>query len=237
MHGPCDCGGGAWTSSAETQAPPAWFPFSSRRLWHERPAGIAAGAGLTAIDVTAIPPVVRGGQEWKCLGDAVRRDVHAHGARRAREEIDTVAGPGVDVVHASHDPDRDVVTSSWGGVRSASPPCPRVALSGADNRHARRSRRSARLGTDPACAVDHVAELLLVVVDWSRSRRPGRRSSRCSPTTRGGAPTSAAETRIEAVFARAAGRIAWAAHRSPAAARISSSSTAAHGRNGTAVSS
>src|SRR3989442_15201908 len=77
-------------------------------LWDQWPAGIPAGATLTAIDVTAVLPVVRRRQEGERLGDTVRRDVHAHDAPRAGEKVNAVARMGIDGVDPTHDPDRDV---------------------------------------------------------------------------------------------------------------------------------
>src|SRR2546427_10393827 len=76
-------------------------------LWDQGPARIGAGATLTAIDVTAVLPVVRRRQEWERLGDAVRRDIDAHYARRTGEGGDAVAGMSIDVVYPTHDPNRD----------------------------------------------------------------------------------------------------------------------------------
>src|SRR3989454_2891194 len=136
-------------------------------LWDQGPARIGAGATLTAIDVTTVLPVVWRRQEWECLGDAVRHDVHAHDAWRTGEEVDAVAGMGIDVVDPTHDPNRDVshVIVGSAPVRPAGPVCAQrraeatLAL-GRGGRHAQIKPQQLRAGMAAVRATQRLTRVL-----------------------------------------------------------------------------
>src|SRR5262245_40010297 len=78
-------------------------------------------AGLTAIDVPAVPPVVWRREKWELCRDAVCGDIEAvvqdspiagavrhAGPGRAFEKVDAVAGTVIDVELAADYPDGDV---------------------------------------------------------------------------------------------------------------------------------
>src|SRR5258707_652187 len=79
-----------------------------RSLRYQRTARVSARAGFIAVDVPAIPAVVRRGQERKIPRDAVVGDVLSNTAGRPRQEVNAVAGLCADVVQSPDDANRDV---------------------------------------------------------------------------------------------------------------------------------